>query len=300
MLISLISQSGFHFLRKRVFLFFANPKNLPRIMPASQGYRIEGLELFVRSFARLSCSTRLAGGHRFGDRRPRSGAASVPFVGGGLPVTELSGIITSPISRCRDRSGAAARHELAGERRNASAYPDMRPHRIRNRFGFWVDRAALFVRPQMEATFAHRQGVLVQRLREAEDRSRSATKTGTASRPGGANQHELAGRNALTGWLHTDRGTVGEHFCHALHNLGCVRSGSYDRVPPSSARAAASDQTLRTVFSHSGISNVMLPPTRVCSTGPIVPKIDRERTTMPRTHAERGGHSIPVQFKLRR
>ena len=37
------------------------------------------------------------------------------------------------------------------------------------------------------------------------------------------------------------------------------------------------------VFSHSSEKSVMFPPTRVCSEPPIVPKIDRERTVIPRT-----------------
>src|SRR5438132_1392438 len=36
-------------------------------------------------------------------------------------------------------------------------------------------------------------------------------------------------------------------------------------------------------FSHSSVKSEMLPPASVCSDAPIVPKIDRERTVMPRT-----------------
>ena len=64
------------------------------------------------------------------------------------------------------------RHELAGERRDGVSGTliwDRIEYEIG--FGFLGEIAqALFVRPQMEATFAHRQGVLVQRLREAEGR----------------------------------------------------------------------------------------------------------------------------------
>src|SRR6267143_979739 len=37
------------------------------------------------------------------------------------------------------------------------------------------------------------------------------------------------------------------------------------------------------VFSQRSVRMVMLPPTRVCKPAPIVPKIERERTMMPRT-----------------
>jgi hypothetical protein len=37
------------------------------------------------------------------------------------------------------------------------------------------------------------------------------------------------------------------------------------------------------VFSHNSVKRVILPPARVCRAPPMVPKIDRERTVMPRT-----------------
>src|SRR5579863_9291391 len=37
------------------------------------------------------------------------------------------------------------------------------------------------------------------------------------------------------------------------------------------------------VFSHSSVSRLMFPPTMVCRLAPRVPKIERERTIMPRT-----------------
>jgi hypothetical protein len=37
------------------------------------------------------------------------------------------------------------------------------------------------------------------------------------------------------------------------------------------------------VFSHRLVKSEMLPPTSVCSDPPMVPKIDRDRTMMPRT-----------------
>src|SRR5207249_10511304 len=47
----------------------------------------------------------------------------------------------------------------------------------------------------------------------------------------------------------------------------------------SSMRSNASSR----VFSHNSVSNVMLPPTSVCSEAPMVPSTDRDRTVMPRT-----------------
>lgn len=37
------------------------------------------------------------------------------------------------------------------------------------------------------------------------------------------------------------------------------------------------------VFSHNSVSNVMLPPTSVCSPAPIVPNSDRDLTIIPLT-----------------
>lgn len=155
-----------------VFLFFANPENLPRIMPPATDTRIEDLKLVSPP--------------------PLPGATSVAQTIAGIgseietsfrlmPPLPFRGRWTARITEFEWNHHFADfqvqgpfrswlhRHELAAEQRNGATGTLVRDRvEYEIAFGFLGAIAqARFVRRQMEATFAHRQRVLAGLLREA-------------------------------------------------------------------------------------------------------------------------------------
>jgi ligand-binding SRPBCC domain-containing protein len=149
-----------------VFLFFANPQNLPRIMPPSTRTRIDELRLVPpepRAGTALPAGTMLAG--------PSSEIASSFSVLPNLPVRRrwISRItefewnhhfadiqVQGPFKSWHHR------HELLPEMRNGVLGTVVRDE-IQYEIGFGpLDGIVqgLFVGPQMRATFAYRQEVL--------------------------------------------------------------------------------------------------------------------------------------------
>jgi ligand-binding SRPBCC domain-containing protein len=156
-----------------VFLFFANPENLPRLMPAALDTRIETLRLVA----------------------PRTAAVgtvppSIPLAGAGSEIE--TSFLVSPLVPFRTRWIARItefewnhhfadmqaegpfkswlhRHELTPETREGVTGTIVRD-RIEYDVGFgFLGRIAqnLFVRHNLRATFAHRQRVLAGLLQQA-------------------------------------------------------------------------------------------------------------------------------------
>jgi len=156
---------------EHVFLFFANPENLPRIMPPARDTRIEGLKLvFPPSL---------------------SGSTSVPLAGVGSEI--ITSFRLAPPLPIRRRWIARVtefewnhhfadiqiqgpfkawlhRHELTPETRNRVNGTVVRD-RIEYEIGFGVlggIAQTLFVSRQMRSTFTHRQRVLEELLSHTE------------------------------------------------------------------------------------------------------------------------------------
>lgn len=160
---------------ERVFLFLANPENLPRIMSPSTDTRIERVSLVPPPPAPAS--------HSFSPLRSLAGVGSeivtsfllappLPFRGRWIArVTEFEWDhhfadiqVRGPFARWLHR------HELAAETRNGVNGTEVRD-RIEYEIGFGVLGAGaqrLFVGRQMKATFGHRQAVLEGLLRQTE------------------------------------------------------------------------------------------------------------------------------------
>ncbi len=164
---------------EQVFLFFADPHNLPRIMPPSQATRIEHLSLVPPPPPPSSNSVR--------PLRPLAGVGSeivtsfriappLPFRRRWIArITEFEWNhhfadeqVQGPFARWHHR------HELTAEARNGINGTVVRD-RVEYEIGFGIlGRVAqsLFVDSQMKRTFAHRQRVVEGLLRETElDRS---------------------------------------------------------------------------------------------------------------------------------
>lgn len=162
---------------ERVFLFFANPKNLPRIMPSASGTRIDALRLVEPSPSPSLAETDLL--------RTLAGVGSeivtsfrtlppLPFRAQWVArVTEFEWKryfadiqVTGPFKRWHHR------HEFEAEMRDGINGTVVRD-RIEYEIGFGVLGTLaqkLFVGLQMARTFAHRQRILEELLR-AEDRN---------------------------------------------------------------------------------------------------------------------------------
>jgi ligand-binding SRPBCC domain-containing protein len=156
----------------RVFLFFANPENLPRIMPPASDTRIENLKLIppppLPDSILLTRSHRLAG---IGSEIVTSFrvAPPLPFRGRWIArITEFEwNHHFADIQVQGPFQSWLHRHELAGETRtdvDGTLVRDWIEYEIG--FGFLgVIAQRVFVDRQMKATFAHRQGVLEGLLR---------------------------------------------------------------------------------------------------------------------------------------
>lgn len=158
---------------EQVFLFFANPENLPRIMPPSLGTRIENLRLVspgpAQESGTLSAERSLAGV----SSEIVTSFRVVPF----LPfrkiwtarITEFqwNGYFVDVQARGPFRSWTH-RHEVRPEVRDGIAGTSVRDQ-IEYEIGFGFMGAlaqTLFVRQQMKTMFARRQSVLERLLRE--------------------------------------------------------------------------------------------------------------------------------------
>jgi ligand-binding SRPBCC domain-containing protein len=153
---------------ERVFLFFANPENLPRIMPPSTGTRIDELRL-VPPAGQAMTTQKLAGA---GSEIVTS-LRVVPFLG--MRATWIARItefewnryfadvqVKGPFRIWRHR------HELQAETRNGVAGTTVRD-RIECQVGFGaLGQAALrfVLARQIDNTFRYRQKVLPQLLAE--------------------------------------------------------------------------------------------------------------------------------------
>ena len=162
---------------ERVFLFFANPKNLPRIMPPASGARIDALRLGEPSRSPPSAETDLL--------RTLAGVGSeiatsfrilppLPFRARWIArVTEFEwNRYCADIQVKGPFKSWHHRHEFEAEMRDGINGTVVRD-RIEYEIGFGVvDTVAqkLFVERPMARTFAHRQRILEELLR-AEDRN---------------------------------------------------------------------------------------------------------------------------------
>jgi hypothetical protein len=83
---------------------------------------------------------------------------------------------------------------------------------------------------------------------------------------------------------HLNRRSIAENFGHTIHDLGRVITHANNRV--GTKFGGMLEHPLERIgagFSHISEKIVISPPTSVCKPAPRVPKIDRDRTTIPRT-----------------
>jgi ligand-binding SRPBCC domain-containing protein len=156
---------------EHVFLFFANPENLPRIMPPATDTRIEGLNLVFPPSLPGSTSVPLAGvgseivtSFRFAPPLPIRGRwiARITEFEWNHHFAEIQ--VQGPFKTWIHR------HELTLETRNRVNGTVVRD-RIEYEIGFGIlggIAQTLFVDRQMRSTFTHRQRVLEERLRHTE------------------------------------------------------------------------------------------------------------------------------------
>jgi ligand-binding SRPBCC domain-containing protein len=162
------------FPQEQVFRFFANPENLPRIMPPASGTRIEKLHLVPLEpppgTATVSVGNSLAGvsseivtSFRVAPFLPirRVWIARITEFAWNRHFADIQ--VRGPFKNWRHR------HELTPEVRDGVAGTVVRD-RIEYEIGYgFLDAIAqtLFVRRQMRATFAHRQAILEKLLRQS-------------------------------------------------------------------------------------------------------------------------------------
>ena len=160
------------FTPEQVFLFFADPKNLPRIMPPSTDTRIEHLSLEPPPPAPGSFNSlqSLAG---VGSEIVTSFRVMPPLPFRGQWIARITEFEWNHHFADTQVRGPFAswlhRHEVAAEERNGVPGTLVRD-RIEYQIGFRVLGAAaerLFVGRQLKVVFAHRQKVLGELLREA-------------------------------------------------------------------------------------------------------------------------------------
>jgi ligand-binding SRPBCC domain-containing protein len=159
---------------EQVFLFFANPENLPRIMPPASGTRVERLRLVPPGpppgISKVSAGNSLAGV----SSEIMTSFRVAPF----LPLRRIWIARITEFAWHRHFADIQVhgpfqswthRHELTPEVRDGVSGTLVRD-RIEYEIGFGVLGAiaqTLFVQPQMKETFAYRQAVLEKLLRQS-------------------------------------------------------------------------------------------------------------------------------------